>query len=95
MPFRNGRINRIIVDVLDSQKAKTPGDQVKRSGGAPNGLLEMPVEMCNFFPAPVDGSQFAVPSGSKKAEPDQRKPMLAADCHAIGNTAIRESRRED
>ena len=36
-------------------------------------LLEMTVEYSNFSNAPVDGSQFAVPAGFKKVEPDTRR----------------------
>jgi hypothetical protein len=41
--------------------------------GTPGSLLEMTTELSSFSQAPVDDSQFAVPAGFKKVEPDARR----------------------
>jgi len=43
------------------------------SNGTPGSLLEMTTELSSFSAATVDDSQFAVPSGFKKVEPDARR----------------------
>jgi len=43
------------------------------ANGTPGSLLEMTTELSSFSAAAVDDSQFAVPSGFKKVEPDARR----------------------
>ncbi len=55
------------------QPQQQPADQPAATGGAPNSLLEMKMEMSDFSAAAVDDSQFAVPAGFKKVQPDTRR----------------------
>jgi len=54
-----------------SSDAPPPSDATA-SGGS-GSLLQMTTELSNFSPAPVDDSQFAVPAGFKKVEPDLKR----------------------
>ncbi|HEV2444919.1 MAG TPA: hypothetical protein VGS58_03320 [Candidatus Sulfopaludibacter sp.] len=45
------------------------------ANGAPNGLMEMTIEMSGFSSASVDDSQFAIPAGFKQVEADMRRGM--------------------
>jgi hypothetical protein len=57
----------------DSQQPQaTPADN-SGAGGAPGSLLQMTTELSSFSPAPVDDSQFLVPAGFKKVEPDLKR----------------------
>ena len=43
------------------------------ANGTPGSLLEITTDLSSFSAAAVDDSQFAVPSGFKKVEPDARR----------------------
>jgi hypothetical protein len=60
-----------------SQPADQPSSQPAPSGNAAGSgsLLEMTTELASFSSNPVDDSQFAVPAGFKKVEPDTRRGM--------------------
>jgi hypothetical protein len=44
-------------------------------GNASGSLIEMTTEYANFSSAPLDDSQFSVPAGYKKVEPDMKRGM--------------------
>jgi hypothetical protein len=57
-----------------SSEAPPPQQQPQTpSNNAPNSLLEMTTELSGFSSAPVDDSQFAVPAGFKKVEPEMKR----------------------
>jgi hypothetical protein len=43
------------------------------ASGAPNSLLEMTMESNGFSTATVEDSQFAIPPGFKKVEPEMKR----------------------
>jgi len=47
--------------------------QQAAGNGSPNSLLEMTTQLSSFSSAPVDESQFAVPAGFKKVEPEMKR----------------------
>jgi hypothetical protein len=55
----------------DSSSSQTPPAQGNSSGS----LIEMTTEFANFSSAPVDSSQFSVPAGYKKVEPEMKRAM--------------------
>jgi hypothetical protein len=54
-------------------KKKKDADEQPAANSNPGSLLEMTTEMSNFSAAPVDDSQFEIPAGFKKVEPDTRR----------------------
>src|SRR5260370_27094000 len=63
-----------------SQPADQPAGSSSQSPPAgnaagPGSLLEMTTELASFSSDPVDDSQFAVPAGFKKVEPDMKRGM--------------------
>jgi len=60
------------------KKKSQPADQPAQSGSQPSGsasgsLLEMTTEISGFSSNAVDDSQFAVPAGFKKVEPEMKR----------------------
>ena len=59
-----------------SQPADQPADSSGQTQASGSGsLLEMTVDFSGFSSSPVDDSQFAVPAGFKKVEPDMKRGM--------------------
>jgi len=62
------------------KKKSQPADQPAQSSSQPppsgsGSLLEMTTDLSSFSANAVDDSQFAVPSGFKKVEPDMKRGM--------------------
>jgi hypothetical protein len=55
------------------QDQPPPQDSSDKAPSSPGSLLEMTTELSDFAAAPLDPSQFNVPAGFKRVEPDRKK----------------------
>jgi hypothetical protein len=58
-----------------SDQPAQSSSQAPPSGAGAGSLLEMTTELSGFSSSAVDDSQFAVPAGFKKVEPDMKRGM--------------------